>query len=61
MHVSADLNVPVRTVPRTPEPVLPAAPAPLPELHEAAQAIRADCLLAPDEYLNETRVPFGGE
>jgi hypothetical protein len=48
-----------------PQP-LPASSAPsaLPQpatLAEVLQAIRQDCLVQPQVYLEEVRVPFGGE
>ena len=60
MNVTIDSSTQARSETATPTPVLP-LPAPLRELDEVLRAIRADCLLAPDEYLEEVRVPFGGE
>ncbi len=42
------------------QPALP-VPLPLREIEEVVKAIHADCLVAPDEYVEEARVPFGGE
>jgi hypothetical protein len=62
MNVTIDSSTQARSETTTPNPVLPLPlPAPLRELDEVLRAIRADCLLAPDEYLEEVRVPFGGE
>lgn len=36
-------------------------PLALQEMPEAVREIRADCQLAPQEYLDEVRVPCGGE
>jgi hypothetical protein len=60
MNVTIDSSTQARSETTTPTPVLP-LPVPLRELDEVLRAIRADCLLAPDEYLEEVRVPFGGE
>jgi hypothetical protein len=47
-------------VPTLPETDLPVAD-PLREAQEAIEAIGADCLVSPREYLEEARVPLGGE
>ena len=42
-------------------PQAPLTQAPAPTLAEALQAIRQDCVVEPQVYLDEVRVPFGGE
>jgi hypothetical protein len=42
--------------------VLPLAPAaPLREMEDVAKAIQLDTCITPEEYLDEVRVPCGGE
>jgi hypothetical protein len=61
MNRTIDSSAQIPSETTTPNPVLP-VPLPVPrELDEVVRAIRADCLLAPDEYLEEVLVPFGGE
>jgi hypothetical protein len=50
-------------LPSTSDFVKPAIPEvdPLREAKEVAEAIRGDCRLQPDEYLEEVWVPGGGE
>jgi hypothetical protein len=60
MNPSLDTSVQTPAEKTAHQPVLP-LPVPLPVTEEVLQAIRADCLMAPDEYLEEVLVPFGGE
>jgi hypothetical protein len=58
MITTADATRPAVTA-DVPQAQLPQAPAPT--LAEALQAIRQDCVVEPQVYLDEVRVPFGGE
>src|SRR5262245_44652912 len=49
-----------RHFPATDHPVGKAPPESDP-LREVVESVQADCRLAPDEYLEEVRVPVGGE
>jgi hypothetical protein len=50
-------------IPRPAVPLKPAAPEvdPFREIRELAEAVKADCQTEPAQYLNEIRVPGGGE
>ena len=62
MNVTINSSTQARSETTTPAPVVPLPlPVPLRENDEVLRAIRADCFLAPDEYLEEVHVPFGGE
>jgi len=62
MNVTIDSATQGHSDTTTPDPVLPLPlPVPLRENDEVVRAIRADCFLVPDEYLEEVHVPFGGE
>ncbi len=61
MNLTID-STQLRSEAETHSPALPLRlPVPLRENDEVLRTIRADCRLAPDEYLEEVRVPFGGE
>jgi hypothetical protein len=60
MNVTIDSATRAHPETTTPEPVLP-LPLPPRDHDEVLRAIRADCFLVPDEYLEEVHVPFGGE
>ena len=49
-----------RHVPATDHPA-DKAPPEIDPLREVVETVEADCRLAPDEYLEEVRVPVGGE
>jgi hypothetical protein len=60
MNLTAEMPIP--TVEQDPQATPTAAPESDPATREAVLlAVRRDCLLEPDLYLDEVRVPFGGE
>ena len=52
---ATDRNAPVTDLP------VGKAPPEIEPLREVVESVKADCRLAPDEYLEEVRVPIGGE
>lgn len=51
------MNAPLSLDERQPEVACPAAPG----VEEVLSQIQADCQTAPERYLADTVVPFGGE
>lgn len=63
MSLPTETSAPTGSLPQTDVPARRVEPAgdPLREAREVAEAVRIDCLVTPDKYLDEIRVVGGGE